>query len=1083
MVRSLSQALAHEFSARTRMKGEQYAANGLVRLESANATAVSGIALGTRAYRVSISRSDDSRRATFVVSCDCAYFQQEFTPCKHLWATVLVADREGHLGAHQGLPHAVSLLLDGIDEDYSLEEPLPAKHPSRPDPGSQVLDTIEASMRAAEAAPPPPFRYAGHELVYLLRPPRAGVNAAVVSVMARTRKKDGQWAKAKPAVLSINDVARTQEPDRSILAALMGAPRSAYSYSAYFADMATDATFALSGSLPTDLLRAILKTGRAFLDTHSSLTVPYEWDEGAAWTFEPSLTRTDHGWRLDGKFVRPTGEALQVSDSLVVDEQFLWTRTALSRADIGTLLPLIEEVRRNTAIEVLERDTPRLALLLAQAGVASSALPPELRVHRVEGVTPIPHLRVMRPSQSSQVLLAEILFDYDGTVVPYAVTRTSYDAPRQRLIVRQGEIEHAAHHRVLDAGARRGWDAYHRRERLELTPRDLPRVVTALVTDGWHVEAEGRLFRTPTGVRLSVSSGIDWFDLDAAVDFGNASAPLTEVIAAFNRRDHAVRLDDGSSGLLPEEWLRRYLPLAAAGEAVGDRVRFKPPQAALLDALLEDTAAHAAVDVDEGFRRAREELDRTGRIEPAEPPPGFVGTLRDYQREGLGWLQFLARSGFGGCLADDMGLGKTIMVLALLAGRRDAPDREGRPSIIVVPRSLVHNWLEEAARFAPELRVVDFSSATRARDGHAPAADVLLITYGTLRRDVLRLKDIEADYAILDEAQAIKNANTASAKAARLLKARHRLVLTGTPIENHLGELWSLFEFLNPGVLGRSHLFSRAAAGITDPDTIALLARGLRPFILRRTKQQVARELPPRTEQTILCELSKPERTLYEALRQQYRASVLAHVAREGVNGARMHILEALLRLRQAACHPALVDPAKADMPSAKLEALVDRVEEVLEEGHKALIFSQFTSLLRLVRAEVEKRGWVYAYLDGRTRDRARVVRQFQEDPGCQLFLISLKAGGVGLNLTAAEYVFLLDPWWNPAVEAQAIDRTHRIGQTREVFAYRIVADDTIESKILQLQQSKRALAEAILGESAVGLRGLQKEDLELLLS
>ena len=905
----------------------------------------------------------------------------------------------------------------------------------------------------------------------------------MVSVMARTRKKEGEWSKPKLAILALNDVARFAEPDRSILAALTGAPRSGYSYSAYYAEMGSEATFALGGNLPLDLLQAILRTERAFLETPGSAKVPYRWDDGPPWHFEPVLARTDVGWRLDGQFVRSTGEILALRDTVVADGQFVWTSAAVSRADARPFLPLIAEIRRHQGLEILERDTARLALVLAHLGVPPAVLPGELHVERVTAALPKPRLRIVRLSPASQVLTAQVDFEYDGTMVPHAAVPTSFDAERKRLIVRRPEMENAAVERVVDAGACRGWDTHHQRQRLELMPRDVPRVVTALAAEGWRIEAEGRLFRAPTGVRLSVSSGIDWFDLNASVDFGEVSAPLTEVIAAFNRRDAFIRLGDGSTGLLPDESLRSYVTLAAAGEVVGDRVRFGLPQAALLDALLEDAAAHTVVEVDGGFRRTREELARTVPIEPADPPSSFVGTLRDYQREGLGWLQFLSRAGFGGCLADDMGLGKTVMVLALLAGRRDLRERGRRLSVVVVPRSLVHNWLDEAARFVPSLRVVDFSSASRDRHGRLPNADVLLITYGTLRRDVLRLKEIEADYAILDEAQAIKNANTASAKAARLLKAQHRLVLTGTPIENHLGELWSLFEFLNPGVLGRSSLFARAASGANDPETIALLARGLRPFILRRTKQQVARELPPRTEQTIVCELSRPERALYENLRQQYRASVLARVARDGVNRSRLHILEAMLRLRQAACHPALVEPHKAHKTSAKLEALIAQIQEVVAEGHKALVFSQFTTLLALVRKEVERHGFHYAYLDGRTKDRARPVQQFQEDPDCRLFLISLKAGGIGLNLTAAEYVFLLDPWWNPAVEAQAIDRTHRIGQTREVFAYRLVADNTIESKILDLQQSKRAIADAILGASAGGLKSLQREDLEMLLS
>jgi SNF2 family DNA or RNA helicase len=360
----------------------------------------------------------------------------------------------------------------------------------------------------------------------------------------------------------------------------------------------------------------------------------------------------------------------------------------------------------------------------------------------------------------------------------------------------------------------------------------------------------------------------------------------------------------------------------------------------------------------------------------------------------------------------------------------------------------------------------------------------VLVTYGTLRRDIETLSSVEFDYVVLDEAQTVKNAATAAAKAARLVRGRHRLALSGTPIENHLGELWSVFEFLNPGVLGRSATFRTVTApGRVDPDTTALVARGLRPFILRRTKQQVARELPERTEQTIFCELLPKDRRLYDALKRHYRTTVIDRIDREGLGKSRMHVLEALLRLRQVACHAGLVDPKRAGDESAKFDVLVPQLLEVAAEGHKALVFSQFTSLLELLRKRLDDAKLPYEYLDGKTRDRAARVKHFQEDPSVPVFLISLKAGGLGLNLTAAEYVFLLDPWWNPAVEAQAIDRAHRIGQTREVFAYRLIAKDTVEEKVLLLQKSKRDLADAVLTANAVGLRDLAREDLLLLLS
>jgi len=435
-----------------------------------------------------------------------------------------------------------------------------------------------------------------------------------------------------------------------------------------------------------------------------------------------------------------------------------------------------------------------------------------------------------------------------------------------------------------------------------------------------------------------------------------------------------------------------------------------------------------------------------------------------------------------------MGLGKTIQVLALLEQRRLSEER--RPSLVVVPRSVVFNWKAEAARFTPELRVLDHATPDRLpTTEHFAHYDIVLTTYALLRREVERMAGVEFDYVILDEAQAIKNASSQAAKAATLLRARHRLALTGTPVENHLGELASLFEFLNPGMLrakwtGVTRLLRDAGKRTPEAaEARTMLARTVRPFILRRTKKQVAPELPDRVEQTIYCELEPKQRKLYDELRDYYRASLLSRVAEKGLATSKIHILEALLRMRQAAIHPGLVDTTRRGDASAKLDTLFEELPILLDGRHKVLVFSQFTSFLSIVRDQMRERGVNFAWIDGKSRDREEQVKRFQEDESVSVFLISLKAGGLGLNLTAAEYVFLLDPWWNPAVEAQAIDRAHRIGQSRNVVAYRLVARDTIEEKILLLQESKRSLAEAIIGEENSILRQMTAEDLELLLS
>uniref|UniRef100_UPI0026170516 DEAD/DEAH box helicase n=1 Tax=uncultured Gimesia sp. TaxID=1678688 RepID=UPI0026170516 len=416
--------------------------------------------------------------------------------------------------------------------------------------------------------------------------------------------------------------------------------------------------------------------------------------------------------------------------------------------------------------------------------------------------------------------------------------------------------------------------------------------------------------------------------------------------------------------------------------------------------------------------------------------------------------------------------------------RRKQSREEHLPSLAIVPKSLMFNWIQEAAKFTPSLRTVEYAGGDRSKlIEQLTEYDLVLTTYGTMRRDINQIKDIQFDYAVLDEAQMIKNSGSQVAKASRLLKAKHRLALSGTPVENHLGDLWSIFEFLNPGMLGRSSVFKAYTSDIEDKNSRVMLGNALRPFILRRTKEQVANELPEKVEQTLYCDMGKEQTRLYDELRQHYRDSILGMVETKGLGKTKIHVLEALLRLRQAACHPALLERGRALDASAKMDVLIPHLEELIEEGHKALVFSQFTSMLSIVQEHLDQKNIVYEYLDGQTRDRKERVERFQTDKDCGIFLISLKAGGLGLNLTAADYVFILDPWWNPAVETQAIDRAHRVGQTKRVFAYKLICRNTVEEKITELQQQKRELADAILEENQSVLKNLSSEDLELLLS
>ncbi|MCC7044532.1 MAG: DEAD/DEAH box helicase, partial [Acidobacteria bacterium] len=816
--------------------------------------------------------------------------------------------------------------------------------------------------------------------------------------------------------------------------------------------------------------------------TRNAEPVPLSWDDGDPWRFRLRVRELPAHFEIDGELFRDQARVRFDEPFLLAGTGLVALRRTLARFDADNQLAFVPELRRTRPLVVPRADAPGLAWLLARSGVPPESLPDALHGIDVQ-LPPSPWLSLERTADA-QTMLGRVSFDYDGTRVrPRDAAPIVFDRARGRVIHRDTAAEAAAIDRLFALGLSAADDD---RDAAYVHVDDVTTVVQALMTDGWHVQADGTRYRLPGSVHLSVTSGIDWFDLSATVSYATDRVALTTILDALRDGAQAIALGDGTMGVLPAEWLQQYAAIAATGTVEGDRIRFSRAQGALVDALLAEREAEAEVQVDATFARVRRELASFSHITPLDPEPSFTGTLRPYQREGLGWFAFLRQFGFGGCLADDMGLGKTIMVLALIDSRRAVPVAPGdtpRPSLVVVPRSLVGNWIDEASRFTPALRVLDAAHAKRSIDASTLAGhDVVLVTYGTLRRDIADLAEIEFDYVVLDEAQTIKNAGTAAAKAARLLKGRHRLALSGTPIENHLGELWSLFEFLNPGVLGRARMFERAAAA-SGHDAAHLLSRGLRPFILRRTKAQVATELPPRTEQTILCELDTHERALYDGLRRHYRQTLLARVNREGIAKSKMHVLEALLRLRQAACHGGLVDAARQKDSSAKFDVLIPRLQELVDEGHKAIVFSQFTSLLALLREQLDAAKLKFEYLDGRTRNREERVERFQADPDVPLFLISLKAGGLGLNLTSAAYVFLLDPWWNPAVEAQAIDRAHRIGQTREVFAYRLIAQDTVEEKVLELQQSKRDLADAVLAADAVGLRHLEREDLELLLS
>lgn len=1085
---SLSTKLADNFDAATRNGGSNYFFQGRVYMRGGSGRHAEARVRGHQSYEVTL----EWQNGVLFAACDCLYYDS-VGPCKHLWATILAADRHGYLSAAASAPR---ITLDWESDDAGGESgglrhggtpSSPMWPEQRPVPWRRHLASIteRQSQRARFEKIVPRHR----EVLYMVEAGDARISSCLIlSLASRDRKSNGDWTRPKPLSLKFLEIAQLPlAEDRELVSALGGgAQYYGYSENPY---LAIPTCYQVAPPLATSVIPRAARAGRCYLRDAESREDPLllSWDEGAPWQFKIEMRpgkRT--GWEVTGILHRGE-ERMEVTAPALLTPGFVFND--------GRVAPIAEDIRfewitelcQTGAIRCSQKDKDELlAALLSAPGAPPLDVPEELRYEEIT-LQPRPCLRIRAPDQrsgGSAKLRADLAFDYEGQVIPATQQGGGiYDAAQRRFLRRDSQAEAAAATLLKEFGARfqygNRWD---RQPAWDMAPGKLPRIARALLEAGWHVEAEGKVFRRPGSFHIEVSSGVDWFELHGKVEYSGSTAQLPQLLEALRRGEAIVRLDDGTFGMLPEEWLRRIGMLAGMGAAEDGHLRFRRSQAGLLDALL---ATQPEACCDGTFARVRDELRQFERIEAALQPEGFVGHLRDYQRQGLGWMEFLRRFSFGGCLADDMGVGKTAQVLALLETRRELRGAEPvRPSLVVVPRSLIFNWKQEAARFTPRLRVLDYTGAGRSNADFS-AFDVVLTTYGTLRRDAIGLKDAEFDYVVLDEAQAIKNAGTDAAKAARLLRGTHRLALSGTPVENHLGELWSLFEFLNPGMLGAASVFKLAGGAARNPseETRRLLAQALRPFILRRTKEQVAPELPAKTEQTVYCELKPVQRQLYDELRQYYRDTLLKRVETEGLEKSKIQVLEALLRLRQAACHPGLIDRKRSNENSAKLDALLAHLYQVLDEGHKALVFSQFTTLLRIVRDRLEGDGITYEYLDGATRDRQAPVERFQNEPNCRLFLISLKAGGLGLNLTAAEYVFLLDPWWNPAVETQAIDRAHRIGQTRQIFAYRLIARHTVEGKILDLQNSKRELASDIISTDNSLIRDLRREDLELLLS
>ncbi len=715
----------------------------------------------------------------------------------------------------------------------------------------------------------------------------------------------------------------------------------------------------------------------------------------------------------------------------------------------------------------------------------------------IEIITTYPQARVMLSELNEQHLLIRPQFLYGDTLLDYSLDIEHIIDDQENLIIikRAKEEEHKLYQFLRTLHPRfekqQNYQHYYLPFTDVLKNNWFFNMINQIEATGYPVYGiqELKKFRyntSPPHLKIEAGSGTDWFDLKMTAHWGDQELSLKDLRKAIINGQDAVLLGDGTLGMIPKEWISQYATLLKMSNEQNGSLQISKLHFGLLDQL--DALKNNTILEEIALKKER--LMQFTGVKAMAPSKAITATLRPYQKAGFQWMQALDELGWGGCLADDMGLGKTLQTITFLQYLKET--KLGCTNLVICPTSLLFNWENELAKFCPSLKFFVYYGAQRAfTQENFAESDLVITSYGVARSDLQELRAFTWHYVILDESQAIKNPEAQVTRAVTHLKATNRFILSGTPVQNNTNDLYAQFNFLNPGLLGTREFFKQQFAQAIDKNQDKQMAQQLRqliyPFMLRRTKEQVAKDLPDKTEIILWCSMDSTQRKVYDDYKNHYRNLLLKKIDEEGIAKAGIYVLEGLLRLRQICDHPALLkdeEVSKAAKESVKTNELLREIDENVGD-HKLLVFSQFTEMLALISSELDTKKIHYCYLDGSTsaNNRKNEVKKFQEDSAVKVFLISLKAGGVGLNLTAADYVYLVDPWWNPAAEQQAIDRTHRIGQTRKIFAYKMICKDTVEEKILQLQQKKKTLAQELVSEEEGFTKKLTRDDVAFLFS
>lgn len=1056
---------------------------------------------------------------SLLASCDCTHFKYKGL-CKHLWASILSVD--GRSFAH-GAPTAgrIDIVMGEGETDDSLaltekarelqSEKQRAKAPYH-NPGLHLLARSLARSRAIEATERS-SQVKENQLCFELVLKEASENNVHLIMHTRERKSaSNDWGTPRPFNATKERLSELSDPSDIALAELL---RKMTYWDNPNATMRANTRAKQSiAEIPPALFDMVFsmlsEKGRLFIPGDEGRPNFLLWRPKKYFRARIKVEKSENHWNLRGEFASNQIVLLHSQTKPLWWAGLLVAGNQLCRLNTYGLGPFFSNLKekKSNALKFEDSEEVRSDLkkfLIESVGAQNITgdleSPGQEDQSEDEGLginlrilSPTPTLKVELSHSSEQTLLAaKVRMEYQGVeMIPLSAEALPIRMKEGYSFMRNLEREASLMEELTSDAA------------VTLMPREVDPsltirfeafidIVSKLTRSGWIVKGHtGSRSETkiiaPSRKESRLKTFEEWIEFRGEIEFEGEVFDLPTLLAKLKEGKY-ITLADGSMGLVPEEWLKKQLAMAQLGEKDADHFKLDLKNIPFIDLLLENMPESK---IDLGLGELRERLKKWRDSSEVHLPSSFRAELRPYQKVGLKWMQFISHLGLGGCLADDMGLGKTVQVLALLESRRLDLIKENKklPTLVVLPKSLMPNWRVEAATFTPSMTIWSYEGKPSEREKMREelitneAPDVVLTTYGLVRQDISQLAKIPFDYVILDEAQAIKNDQSQSAKAVRELEAQGRLAITGTPIENGLDELYSLFHFLLPSVFGHRVIKQTLLKG--NEDVTKNILGALRPFILRRTKSEVLSDLPAKTESVLYCEMEEDQKRFYAGLHQSYKASIgneLKGELKDEGGRSSVHVLEAMLRLRQAACDPHLVDPHLPHSTSAKHEVLIHKLLDIKATGAKALIFSQFTSHLKLIRAKLDAHHIKSSYLDGSTHNREEAINAFKEDPDCTVFLISLKAGGFGLNLTEASYVFLMDPWWNPAVEAQAIDRIHRIGQKQAVFAYRIVTRGTIEDKVLQLQQEKRLVASELVTTDGVTLKQMSLSDLNFLFS